>query len=93
MEYQSEQVLIGTLQNISESLENIDKTLSEPKNISAHRIAANRRISNAMDYVVKATMSNSSIILSNEAPMEVTDALQHSNDVLDKIREILLSRE
>ena len=86
-------ILFGMLHRIANSLENIDKTLSEPKNISAHRIAANRRISNAMDYVVKATMSNSSIILSNEAPMEVTDALQHSNDVLDKIREILLSRE
>jgi hypothetical protein len=36
-----------------QSLKRIEKTVSEPQTLSAHRIAANRKISKAMDYIAR----------------------------------------
>ena len=75
-----------------QTLERIEKTISEPKNISAHRVAANRRISKAMDYIAKREMNDKVVIDANEAPMEVIDTLKYHVDVLKDIRKILTER-
>ena len=75
-----------------QSLKRIEKTVSEPQTLSAHRIAANRKISKAMDYIAKREMNDKVLIDANEAPMEVIDTLKYHVDVLKDIRKILTER-
>jgi len=75
-----------------QSLKRIEKTVSEPQTLSAHRIAANRKISKAMDYIAKREMADKEVIDANEAPMEVIDTLKYHVDVLKGIRKILTER-
>ena len=77
---------------LTKSLERIEKIVSEPQTLSAHRIAANRRISKAMDYIAKREMNDKVVIDANEAPMEVIDTLKYHVDVLKDIRDILTER-
>lgn len=81
MEYQNEQILIETLQHISESLGNMDKTLAEPKDISAWRIASNRKISAVVEYIAK---------IENEIE---NDPFVIVEVILNNIKKILLSKE
>ena len=75
-----------------QSLKRIEKTVSEPQTLSAHRIAANRKMSKAMDYIAKREMADKEVIDANEAPMEVIDTLKYHVDVLKGIRKILTER-
>ena len=75
-----------------QTLNRIEESISKPKDISAWRVAANRRISKAMDYIAKREMNDKVVIDANEAPMEVIDTLKYHVDVLKDIRKILTER-
>ena len=75
-----------------QSLKRIEKTVSEPQTLSAHRIAANAKIEKALEYIAKREMADKEVIDANEAPMEVIDTLKYHVDVLKGIRKILTER-
>ena len=89
----NEVIVVKALHRIAKSLENIDKTLSEPKNFSTHRVVALRKISNAVAYIDVTSVENEETINANETPMEVIGVLIHTNKCLDYLRKTLLSRE
>jgi len=78
-----------------QSLKRIEKTVSEPQTLSAHRIAANRKMSKAMDYIAEATITVKSLDESDSAvgsPYH-TFTFIPVKKILDDIREILTSRD
>jgi len=88
-----DQILFEFLQRMCNSLENIDKTLAEPKNLSAHRVAANRRISKAMDYIAEATIQANNMCESETSGSPYpTFTYKPVRKLLDDIREILCAR-
>jgi len=76
-----------------QSLKRIEKTVSEPQTLSAHRIAANRKISKAMDYIASMEMNDKEVINSTDAPKEVTDVLKYHVEVLQHIRKLLTDQD
>ena len=90
----NENIWLGLFSRIAKSLENIEETLAKPKNISEHRIAANRRISKAMDYIAEASIDTTGKYESvpGDTPIGMVDFIPQKK-LLDDIREILCARE
>ena len=77
-----------------QTLNRIEESISKPKDISSWRVAANRRISKAMDYIAEATIETNNIIESTpgDTPIGMVNFIPIKK-MLDDIREILTSRD
>ena len=72
-----------------QSLKRIEKTVSEPQTLSAHRIAANAKIERALTFINK----EADVLHRMAKELDDSEGLKLPLNLLQKIGEILTDRE
>ena len=74
-----------------QSLKRIEKTVSEPQTLSAHRIAANRKISEAVNYI--NFIADRETYKEEELPEKAVEILTYHKITLSEIKGKLLGKD